>query len=536
MTKKYLYTALVLLPVAIVAALLGWLRRDSAIAEHACVVQDQCAWAWPLNSGDTVFQSLDGRRFSLTADSVCTAYYGIAQINLLGMVSLPRFFLPQKYTTPVSDSLHALRDSVSLLHEALVRETDELAYYHNTHSPTASGYHVISEMRTSITQRSRQMDSLLSLWPDTMPVKPLLWHHRTLWRMDAKTGRLVHYHPRYKTDSDQNWLLRMGIDTGWRSWHDGIYRGSRDSIGDPHGSGTYLTYRQLYTGEWQHGKRDGVGIGIEPERIVMSGAWAHDSFRGEESYYDSTSVFGIDISRYQHDIECTVRVRKRYRRRYVWVKQTKTVRYGIRWSALRISSIGANNNTNVHGQIDFPVSFVYIKATQGTSIASRYYASDAAQARRHRIPVGAYHFFSIRGGVAQARYFLSVANPRKGDMPPVLDVELTDNEIYKMGGSERMIREMTRWLEVVRAHCGTAPVLYVSQRFVDRYLSDPDSPLRDYPVWIARYSNYRPYVRLSFWQLTPYGRVGGITGPVDIDVFNGTHGQFTSWYHQHACL
>lgn len=50
--------------------------------------------------------------------------------------------------------------------------------------------------------------------------------------------------------------------------------------------------------------------------------------------------------------------------------------------------------------------------------------------------------------------------------------------------------------------------------------------MNNYPVWIARYGQYRPNIHLAFWQLTPYGRVDGIHGEVDINVFNGYKEQF----------
>lgn len=517
------------------AAFVGWLRRDSAVASRIYVVQDECAWTWPLDGGDTIYQSLDGRRFSLVSDSVSTAYYGVAEQNVLGVVSEPSFFLPIQYVRPVADSLNVLRDSLVELNGILHQQNEEMEYYHETHSPTASSYQKVTQMGMAISVRMGMNDSLLRVWPDTVTVQPLLWHRRTFWIYSKTERKLVRVGLSHRIPDSDNWLLRMGLDLGWRGWRNGIYRGEVDSIGEPDGSGNYWTDCELYSGDWKHGRRDGSGTGIAPGRIVMSGTWSDDRFRGEESYYDSTSVFGIDISRYQHEIKRSVMVRVRRHRRVRWVKRTKVMKYGISWQNLRITSLGESNNVNVHGRTDFPVSYVYIKATQGTSIASRYYAADAAAARRHGIPVGAYHFFSIRSGVAQARYFLWVAKPKKGDLPPVLDVELTSSQIRRMGGAGIMCREMRSWLELVKAHCGTAPVLYVSQKFVDRYLSNPNSPLRDYPVWIARYSNYRPYVRLSFWQLSPYGRVRGITGAADIDVFNGTHDQFRRWCSEHAC-
>ena len=70
------------------------------------------------------------------------------------------------------------------------------------------------------------------------------------------------------------------------------------------------------------------------------------------------------------------------------------------------------------------------------------------------------------------------------------------------------------------------PILYVNQTFVNRYLPEAPDIKRNYRVWIARYGDYKPDVRLAFWQLCPDGRVSGITGNVDINVFNGYRDKF----------
>ena len=53
--------------------------------------------------------------------------------------------------------------------------------------------------------------------------------------------------------------------------------------------------------------------------------------------------------------------------------------------------------------------------------------------------------------------------------------------------------------------------------------------LRSSDARIARYGEFRPYVKLAFWQLTPEGRVRGIHGDVDINVFNGNQEEFVRW-------
>ena len=116
-------------------------------------------------------------------------------------------------------------------------------------------------------------------------------------------------------------------------------------------------------------------------------------------------------------------------------------------------------------------------------------------------------------------------------MPPVLDVEPTDKQIARMGGEQKLFSEMLRWLHAVERACGKRPVLYLGQRFVNEHLPHAPAALRAYDVWIARYGEYKPYVHLLHWQLTPYGRVQGITGDVDINVFNGTREEFAARFH-----
>ena len=306
------------------------------------------------------------------------------------------------------------------------------------------------------------------------------------------------------------------LPRGVCSDREGVYRGSFDASLAFEGRGVWRTDNGVYyRGEWQAGRRHGFGYAVEPEHIVRCGIWRKDRFRGEQMVYTARRIYGIDISRYQHE---------RGRRRF-----------GIDWSRLRITDLGPTARRHARGKTDYPVSFVFIKASQGTTIRNRYYAADAASARRRGIAVGAYHFFSTRPGRAQADFFLKTAAPRRGDLPPVLDVELTRRQIAAMGGEKAMFREMLAWMQRVEARVGTRPILYVSQQFVNTYMPDAPEALRRYDVWIARYGEYRPYVRLLFWQLTAAGRVAGIRTEVDINVFNGSKKQFEA-YRKRACV
>ena len=268
----------------------------------------------------------------------------------------------------------------------------------------------------------------------------------------------------------------------------------------------YAIDSTYYAGLWKAGKRANFGIAIEPKKTIHAGIWKNDHFLGEQMIYTSHRVYGIDISRFQHDIK----------------KKT----YGIDWSDLRITSLGSLKR-RIHGNASYPVSFVYIKATEGKKLRNKYFHTDAQHARQHGIAVGAYHFFSTHIPAAeQAAWFLKYAAPHQGDLPPMLDVEPTEKQIQDMGGEDVLFRAMLSWLRIVERHTGTRPLIYVGQMFVNRHLRKAPQELQDYDIWIARYSEFKPFVQLQYWQLTSEGRVKGIHGDVDINVFNGTKENF----------
>ncbi len=289
----------------------------------------------------------------------------------------------------------------------------------------------------------------------------------------------------------------------------GIYTGTFNRRLLPEGMGTYVSRKgEHYQGEWKDGLRSGHGFSVKAGHAVRCGVWRNNRFYGERMVYTTDRIYGIDLSRYQHE------------------SGKKT--YAIDWNRLRIVSLGSGRR--VKGTVDYPVSYVYIKATQGTRITNKYYADDLKQARSHGIPVGSYHFYSSKyKGAEQAAWFLRMAWVAANDLPPVLDLEPSEAEVKEMGGEQEMFRQVLVWLRTVENRRGKRPVLYVGQQFVNNHLIHAPEAFRNYQVWIARYGEYKPYVRLLHWQLTPYGKVRGIHGEVDINVFNGTKTQFREY-------
>lgn len=371
----------------------------------------------------------------------------------------------------------------------------ELSYYLRSHRITDEGYSMIADYNADndsaiLELKTRKMlipMASLRLVRITAPTKPLppVIAFNGYWDRTGWHKGIPPYH--------------HGVIT----YDNGIYVGMIDEHLQPSGHGIFKKPGYDYfEGEWERGLQHGNGFHLRPFKDIQVGTWTEGKYKGQRLQFSSERIYGIDISRYQHDIG-----RKHY---------------GINWKALRIIHLGRHNQQHVTGEADYPVSFIYIKATQGTTVTNKYFASDYKQARAHGYHVGAYHFYSTTSDAReQAEHFLKTARFNKGDFPPVFDVEPTDAQVNAMGGAEKMLAEMRTWLKAVERQLGIKPIIYVNQSFVNKYLQDAPDLKRGYLIWIARYSEYMPDIRLCWWQLSATGRVRGIEGDVDLNVFNG---------------
>lgn len=390
-------------------------------------------------------------------------------------------------------------DTTSAVSPAVV---EELKYYFDRHDVQDEGFEMVAAIASG--QRLN-----VSVDPTLTALSVGTWkgHQRqgTVLSLDSLQRTVV---ATWQADT---------IETGIRADSTGIYMGDFSRLkADGHGA-LYQPDGSYSEGHWTGDLRQGFGVqllhpfGDEPR--LQAGEWSKNRFMGERMRYTTERIYGIDIAKYQHG------------------KGRRAV--PIHWDKLRIIHIGKRGSNNVSGTADYPVSFVYIKSTEGTSIRNRFYLNDYAQARKHDIRTGAYHFWSVRTvGAEQATYFIRNTLFRDGDLPPVLDVEPTNAQIAQSGGAERLFREIRVWLKAVERHTGVKPILYVNQMFVNNHLSKQPDLKRDYRVWIARYSEYKPDVRLTYWQLCPDGRVAGIQGDVDINVFNGYKSQFEAFLQE----
>lgn len=171
---------------------------------------------------------------------------------------------------------------------------------------------------------------------------------------------------------------------------------------------------------------------------------------------------------------------------------------------------------------EFPLSFVIVKATEGKGFLDENLASNRAGAREAGLAFGAYLFYDPSDTPqSQAEFFIGNVPLRAGDLPPVVDVE------KRAGSAESFQQNLLACLRILESHYGVKPVIYASYKFRKRYLTSDEFDA--YPFWVAHYYVDEPCedgTAWDLWQFTDRGRVPGIRGNTDLDVFAGTSADF----------
>jgi len=457
-------------------------------------------------------------------------WYDIIIVILLGILHPLSPITPcQPFTPPYIPDKVEIRHHRTITAETAQQEMqqikaklDEMRFYFKVHKVTDRGYNQVAQYRTTLESRHNSLRRYTE-----QGNRKEKTGKTSFTRIEAKDRPLIavklpygywragHFHLRPLTgkaiSQDYNGRIISAVYENdsilfaSRSDSTGLYNGQMNAWMQASGQGTFEAANgEYYEGQWHSDLPHNFGFKSSPYRHLQVGEWKFGRFLGERIRYTDERVYGIDISRHQHE---------KGRRRYA-----------INWQKVRITSLGARHNSEGR---TFPVSFVYIKSTEGTTIRNRYFLSDYRKAKKQGIRVGAYHFFSLKSPAkAQANYFVNHTLFRKGDFPPVLDVEPTDAQVRKIGGDEVLMNRIRAFMEIVERRTGMRPILYVNQRFINKHMKGAADIKHRYNVWIARYGEYKPDVKLVYWQLCQDGKVDGIKGPVDINVFNGYQTQY----------
>ena len=166
---------------------------------------------------------------------------------------------------------------------------------------------------------------------------------------------------------------------------------------------------------------------------------------------------------------------------------------------------------------NFPIRFVFVRATVGKDRPDKRFRENWKVLKNKNFIRGAYHYYRPNeNSTEQAALFIKTVALKKGDFPPVLDIE----QMPKKQTMAQLKVGIRNWLDLVEKHYGVKPIIYSGERFYKDFLKD-DFP--DYTFWIANYNFFVENLKSDwkFWQFTEKGAVTGISGFVDVNIFNG---------------
>ncbi|MGJ5641010.1 glycoside hydrolase family 25 protein [Formosa sp. S-31] len=167
-----------------------------------------------------------------------------------------------------------------------------------------------------------------------------------------------------------------------------------------------------------------------------------------------------------------------------------------------------------------PIAFLIIRATMGVDGLDSMYKVRWETIKEKEIIRGAYHYYRPnQHSFSQANQFKEHVRLRKGDLPPILDIE----NLSTIQSVENLKMGVKRWLTEIEEFYDVTPIIYTGDHFYSKYLNTPE--FDKYPIWIANYGNYTEPITKpwTIWQFTEQGQVEGIEGFIDLNIFKGTY-------------
>ena len=189
--------------------------------------------------------------------------------------------------------------------------------------------------------------------------------------------------------------------------------------------------------------------------------------------------------------------------------------------------------SNHNGRIDFDkvkadgVSFVYLKASEGKSYTDPSFKKNYTSVLKAGMKVGAYHFFRKKtDGVMQADNFIRAVDGRHLDLPLVVDVEDWGNDGFVK--NEQTVKELLAMVNRLKKE-GFEVMLYTNGDGYKNYIA---GNLDGEYLWLCSFKSpgtlHKQYDH-KIQQYSHWGTVDGVKGEVDLNVFNGSRGEWEKW-------
>jgi lysozyme len=182
--------------------------------------------------------------------------------------------------------------------------------------------------------------------------------------------------------------------------------------------------------------------------------------------------------------------------------------------------------SSYQGEIDWKrvkaagVIFAFARVSDGLAVVDQRFADNYAAMKRAGLRRGAYQYFRASADPrAQADLLLGAVRPLGlPDLPLVADVETADGM-----PPEEVRARLAQWLARVEHRTRRRPIVYTSPSMGEVL----GGQFAAHPLWVAHYEVDCPTVplgweRWTFWQHSSDGRVAGVSGPVDLNLFAGS--------------
>jgi GH25 family lysozyme M1 (1,4-beta-N-acetylmuramidase) len=173
--------------------------------------------------------------------------------------------------------------------------------------------------------------------------------------------------------------------------------------------------------------------------------------------------------------------------------------------------------------------FAIARVSDGTGFMDPQFATNWSGIKAAGMVRGVYQFYRPEDdAVSQAKIVISaVGSIGAGDLPPVLDVEVTDGE-----SNATVVDGITTWVSQIRSSLGVEPMIYASPGFWEGLSGT--SGLSNTYYWDANWGVScpelaSPWSSFKVWQYSDTGSVPGISDQVDLDRFNGTEAQLLAF-------
>lgn len=176
-----------------------------------------------------------------------------------------------------------------------------------------------------------------------------------------------------------------------------------------------------------------------------------------------------------------------------------------------------NGYANMNAAADAGYKFVFIKASEGVDFRDENFVINYNKASHAGLKTGAYHFFRFdKDGIEQANNLLRTVGRRRLDLGLVIDVEEAGNaKGVPMDSIRARLQLMVEYLNMRGHHV----MFYSNRGGYEKYL------LQDFegmPLWICQFTDNSGNDDWTFWQYDHHGRIPGIRGEVDLNVYCGT--------------